>query len=78
MESRHKPNKDLFKLYKGELAFHHRSARGVHEAKRVLNHFHNFLGEFPPTLELAKSFLSQSKDRKPTTCASETIRYMHP
>ncbi len=69
LELRQKPNGELFALYEGELTFHHRSARGIHEAKRVLNHFHNYLGEFPPTPELAKSFLSQFKERKPTTIA---------
>ncbi|MFC1914119.1 tyrosine-type recombinase/integrase [Chloroflexota bacterium] len=69
MELRQKTNDELFTLYEGELTFHHRSARGIHEAKRVLNHFHDYLGEFPPTPELAKSFLSQFKDRKPTTIA---------
>ena len=57
LELRQKPNGELFALYEGELTFHHRSARGIHEAKRILNHFHNYLGEFPPTPELAKSFL---------------------
>ncbi len=69
MELRQKRNDELFVLYEGELAFHHRSARGIHEAKRVLNHFHKYLGEFPPTPELAKSFLSQFKERKLTTIA---------
>ncbi|MFC1928455.1 tyrosine-type recombinase/integrase [Chloroflexota bacterium] len=69
MELRQKTNDELFTLYEGELAFHHRSTRSIHEAKRVLNHFHNYVGEFPPTPELAKSFLSQYKDRKPTTIA---------
>ncbi len=69
MELRQKTNQELFALYDGELAFHHRSARGIHEAKRILNHFHNYLGEFPPTPELAKSFLSPFSDRKPTTLA---------
>ncbi len=69
MELRQKTNKELFPLYEGELTFHHRSARGIHEAKRVLNHFHNYLGEFPPPPELAKSFLSAYKERKPTTIA---------
>jgi len=69
LELRQKPNGELFALYEGELTFHHRSARGIHEAERVLNHFHDYLGEFPPTPELAKSFLSQFKERKPTTIA---------
>jgi hypothetical protein len=53
LELRHKTNNELFKLYEGELAFLHRSTRGIHEAKRILNHFHSYLGEFPPTPELA-------------------------
>ena len=69
LELRQKTNDELFALYEGELAFRHRSARGIHEAKRVLNHFHNYIGEFPPTPEIAKSFLSTFKDRKPTTIA---------
>ncbi len=69
MELRQKTNDELFVLYEGELAFHHRSDRGIHKAKRVLNHFHNYLGEFPPTPELAKSFLSAYKERKPTKIA---------
>ncbi len=67
MELRQKTNDELFTLYEGELAFHHRSARGIHEAKRVLGHFRNYLGEYPPTPELGKSFLSTFKDRKATT-----------
>ncbi len=69
MELRQKTNKELFTLYEGELAFHHRSVRGLHEAKRILKHFHDYLGEFPPTPELAKSFLSKFTIRKTTTIA---------
>ena len=69
MELRQKTNDELFALYEGELAFHHRSDGGLQEAKRVLNHFHRYLGEFPPTPEIAKSFLSTFKDRKTTTIA---------
>jgi hypothetical protein len=69
LELRQKTNKELFALYEGQLAFHHRSARGIHEAKRILNHFHDYLGEFPPTPELTKSFLSKFTIRKATTVA---------
>ncbi len=69
MELRQKTNQELFTLYDSELAFHHRSARGLHEAKRILRHFHVFIGEFPPTPELAKSFLSKFMNRKATTVA---------
>ncbi len=69
MELRQKTNNELFALYEGELTFRHRSAKGIHEAKRILKHFHNYLGEFPPSPEIAKSFLSTFRDRKPTTIA---------
>jgi hypothetical protein len=61
---RQKTNNELFALYEGELAFHHRSAREPQEAKRVLKHFQDYIGEYPPTPELAKSFLSNFSDRK--------------
>ena len=67
LELHQKTNSELFALYEGELAFHHRSEKGIHEAKRVINHFHSYLGEYPPTPELAKSFLSQFIKCKPTT-----------
>jgi integrase len=69
LELRQKTNRELFALYEGELAFHHRSERGLHEAKRILGHFQNYLGEYPPTPELAKSFLATFSNRKPTTMA---------
>jgi len=69
LELRQKTNRELFALYDGELVFHHRSERGLHEAKRILGHFHNYLGEYPPTPELAKSFLARFSNRKPTTIA---------
>jgi integrase/recombinase XerD len=69
LELRQKPNNELFILYDGELAFRHRSAKGINEAKRVLKHFHEYLGEFPPTPELAKLFLATFSHRKPTTLA---------
>ncbi len=67
MELRQKTNGELFNLYDGELVFHHRSARGLHEAKRILGHFHRYIGEYPPSIELAKSFLGQFSNRKATT-----------
>jgi len=64
-----KTNQELFTLYEGELAFHHHSARALHESKRILRHFHDYLGEYPPSPELAKSFLSKFSARKPSTIA---------
>jgi len=72
LELRQKTNDELFTLYEGELAFRHRSASGINEVKRVLGHFRNYLGEYPPTPALAKSFLSIFKERKPTTLTRYT------
>jgi integrase/recombinase XerD len=69
LELRQLTNKDLFALYEGELALHHYSKDGLDEAKRVLNHFHRHIGEYPPSPELAKSYLSQFRGRKPATRA---------
>ncbi len=67
LELRTFTNQKLFELYDGELVFHHRSARGLHEARRILNHFHSFLSEYPPSVELGKAFLRQYSERKATT-----------
>jgi integrase len=69
LELRQKTNQELFALYEGELVFHHRSARALHESKRILGHFHDYLGEYPPSPELAKSFLAKFSTRKPSTIA---------
>jgi len=69
LELRGKTNQELLALYHSELVFRHRSSRGLAEAKRVINLFFQYLGEFPPSPELAKSFLAQFADRKPATLA---------
>jgi site-specific recombinase XerD len=69
MALRTKTNQELFSLYDGELVLRNRSSRGLHEARRTLRHFHDYLGEFPPSVELAKSFLAQFGSRKATTLA---------
>ena len=45
----------------------HRSQEALDEARRVLNHFRDYLGEFPPSPEIAASFLARFADRKTTT-----------
>jgi hypothetical protein len=50
LEFRQKTNDGLFALYESEFIFHHRSARRIHEDKRILKHFNNYLGDFPPTI----------------------------
>jgi len=51
------------------LSFATQSASALRETRRLLGHFHGYLGEFPPTVELAKGFLGQFADRKPITFA---------
>ena len=33
----------------------------------MLRHFKSYIGQYPPSTELAAAFLAQFKDRKPTT-----------
>jgi len=68
MTLRQKSNEELFKLYEDELKL--RISRGqLKEYKRVLGHFSTYLGESPPSLQLATSFLAQFSDREPRTLA---------
>lgn len=62
-------NKDLFALYDSELICRHRSAKGLYEDRRILKHFAEFLGQFPPMPALGKQFLSQFANRKTATLA---------
>jgi len=59
MRLRRKTNPELFQLYQAQLALKHRSQDALGEAKRVLGHFQDYLGEFPPSPELATAFLAQ-------------------
>ena len=54
-------------LYESELVLKHRSTKALTEAKRVLGHFKAFLGQYPPSPELATSFLAGFAHRRPTT-----------
>ncbi len=64
---RRKTNEELFQLYGAQLALRHRSQDALEEAQRVLGHLGEFLGEYPPSPELAESFLAQFAKHKPTT-----------
>jgi integrase len=69
LELRNKTNQELFELYDAELIFRHQSENALREARRLLGHFHQYLGEFPPSVETAKGFLRQYSERKQTTFA---------
>ena len=60
-------NDQLFASYDSELVLKNQSIKGLYEARRVLKHFRNFLGEFPPTPELGKQFLGKFAERKIAT-----------
>jgi hypothetical protein len=53
---RRKTNTELFQLYETRLILRHRSKEAPEEAKRVLSHFREYLGEFPLSQEIAASF----------------------
>ena len=73
MNLRTKSNKELFRLWRAELAFRYRSQRSLKEAERVITKFEQFLGGYPPTVELARSYLSQFRSRKPNTVARYSV-----
>ncbi|UCG55437.1 MAG: hypothetical protein JSV32_04355, partial [Dehalococcoidia bacterium] len=60
-------NEELFKLYDSELILRLHNEKNLRDTRTILTKFKNYLGEFPPSLELAKSFLTQYADKKPRT-----------
>jgi integrase/recombinase XerD len=64
---RDKTNEDLFKLYNDDLVLRLRNPKNLSDTVTMLRHFRGYLGEYPPSPELAKSFLAQYNDRKPRT-----------
>jgi integrase/recombinase XerD len=61
------PNNELFKQYDAEIVLRLRNPRNLKDTRRLLNLFKTYIGEFPPTAQLAKSFLAQYANRKPRT-----------
>ena len=71
MENQTKTNGQLFSDYYDLITNTH-TPKSLYEARRLLNKFQAFLGQFPPTTELAIQFLSQFKDHKLNTKARYT------
>jgi site-specific recombinase XerD len=69
---RTKSSEELFALWQSELAFRYRSQYALKEAYRILGAFQHFLGGYPPSAELAKSYLAQFLNRKTSTIARYT------
>jgi len=68
MENKTKTNAQLFGDYYDVITITH-APKSFYEAKRLLGKFEAFLGQFPPTTELAVQFLTQFKDRSLNTKA---------
>jgi site-specific recombinase XerD len=67
LKLRNLSNDQLFKLYDDDLVLRTHNARNLDNERRLLAKFREFIGEYPPTPELVKSFLGCYTDRKPRT-----------
>jgi integrase/recombinase XerD len=66
---RHMTNEELFPLYDSDLLLRLHNAKDLSDHRRMLARFRIALQAFPPSVELAKTFLAQYVDRKPRTLA---------
>ena len=64
---RNLPNTELVKLYDSELVLKLHNAKNLRDTRNTLSRFMNYLGNYPPSPELAKSFLAQYASRKVRT-----------
>ena len=53
----------VIRLYDSELVLRLHNAKNLRDTRKILAHFKEHLGNFPPSAELAKSFLAQFADR---------------
>jgi len=60
-------NEDLFAVYDSELVLRLHAPKNLSDTRKLLSRFKEYLGNYPPSPELAKSFLAQYADRKPRT-----------
>ncbi len=67
LELKHMTNDQLFTLYESELMLRVRNARNLTYTKQVLARFKDYIGDYPPSPQLAKGFLAQFADRKART-----------
>jgi integrase len=67
MALKDKTNEELFQLYDSDLILRLNNPKNLSDTRTILQHFREFLGENPPSADLAKPFLAQFMDRKPRT-----------
>ncbi len=64
---RNQPNSELARLYDSELVLKLHNAKNLRDTRNALSRFMSDRGGYPPSPELAKSFLAQYTNRKPRT-----------
>ena len=60
-------NEELFELYDSDLILRLHNAKNLSDTRKFLTRFKHYLGSYPPSPEIAKSFLAQYANRKPRT-----------
>ena len=67
LELRSLSNDELFRRYDPEIVLRLAAPRNLHDTRKMLQRFKNYLGDFPPSAGLAKAFLAQYSGRAPRT-----------
>ena len=60
-------NEGLFQFYDSDLVLRLHSPKNLSDTRKFLARFNQYLGSYPPSTDLAKSFLAQYANRKPRT-----------
>ena len=64
---RNLPNTELIRLYDSELVLKLHNAKNLRDTRNILSRYMSHLGSYPPSPELAKSFLAQYVGKKAPT-----------
>ena len=67
MTLRQKCNDELFELYDSDIVLRLRNVKNLSDTRKILAKFKQYLNQFPPSSEIAKTFLAPFADRKPRT-----------
>jgi hypothetical protein len=60
-------NDELFQLYNTDLILRLRNAKNLSDTRKIIAKFKDHLGGYPPSAELAKSFIYRYLGKKPRT-----------
>jgi len=60
-------NEDLFQLYDSDLVLRLHNTKNLADTRKMLTRYREYLGDYPPSPDLVKSFLAQYTNRKPRT-----------